>query len=60
MDALLVELRQSNAIAGEVRDKLNAETKAGEAILSGPKPDRTMVYMLLVRPLRYIAEKPRG
>lgn len=53
--ALVDELRKSNEIAGEVRDKLLADMTAGRAILSGPKPDRNLVQLLLVLPLKWIA-----
>ena len=35
------ELRRSNEIAGEAREKLLAEIRAGIEILKSPKPDRT-------------------
>jgi hypothetical protein len=54
MEALIGELRKSNEISGEVRDKLIAEVTAGRATLSGPKPDRNMLELLIARPLRYI------
>jgi hypothetical protein len=60
MNELLVELRRSNAIAGEVGAKLAGEIEAGMAILRAPKPDPKMVDVLLVRPLRYIADKAAG
>jgi hypothetical protein len=31
--------------------------KAGTEILSAPKVDRTLVDLLLIRPLKYVAEK---
>jgi hypothetical protein len=60
MTELLAEVRQSNVIAGEVRDQLIAELKASRTILESPKPSRSLLQLLLVRPLRYIAEKGAG
>jgi hypothetical protein len=60
MGELFAELRKSNEIAGEVRDKLIAEMNAGITILKSPKPDRQVIDQWLVRPLKYIAEKVAG
>jgi hypothetical protein len=60
MGQLLAEMPKSNAIAGEVRDKLIAEINAGMTILKSPKPTRGLIDLLLVRPLKYIAEKAAG
>jgi hypothetical protein len=60
MSQLLAEMGKSNAIAGEVRDKLNAEIGAGMTILKSPKPDRRVIEVWLLRPLRYIVEKAAG
>jgi hypothetical protein len=60
MDRLLVELRQSNTIAGEIRDKLIAEMEAGLKILASPKPDPKLIEVLLIRPLKYIGDKTAG
>jgi hypothetical protein len=60
MGQLLPEMRKSNAIGGEVRDKLVAEINAGITILKSPKPDRGLIDLFLVRPLKYIAEKAAG
>jgi hypothetical protein len=54
---LLQEIRRSNEIAGEVRDQLTAEITAGTTLLKAPKTDRTWIDLLLVRPLKYLAEK---
>ena len=43
-----------------MRDKLVAEMKAGMAIVKSPKPDRGMIDLLLIRPLKWIAEKAAG
>jgi hypothetical protein len=60
MKELLGELRQSNMIAGEVREQLAGEMEAGTKILTAPKADPKMIDILLVRPLKYIAEKAAG
>jgi hypothetical protein len=60
MEELRDELRRSNQIAGEVREKLIGEMEAGMAILRTPKPDPKMVDMLLVGPLKYIGDKAAG
>jgi hypothetical protein len=60
MKELLGELRHSNTIAGEVREKLAGEMEAGTTILATPKADPKIIDILLVRPLKYIAEKSAG
>ena len=50
-------IRGSNEIPPEVRGQLTSEMKAGTEILSAPKVDRTLVDLLLIRPLKYVAEK---
>jgi hypothetical protein len=60
IDELLSELRRSNEIAGDVRDKLVGEITAGMAILRAPKSDPKMVDLLLVQPLKYIEDKAAG
>jgi hypothetical protein len=57
LDELRAELRRSNEISGEVREKLIAEIDAGTAIARSPKPDRNMIELLLIRPLKYLADK---
>jgi hypothetical protein len=57
LDELLEAIRRSNEISGEVRDQLKAEITAGRTLLKAPKADRTWIDFLLVRPLRYLAEK---
>jgi hypothetical protein len=46
--------------AGEVRDQLLAEIKAGMAILRSPKPDPKLIDLFLKNPLLYIADKGAG
>jgi hypothetical protein len=60
MSQLLAEMGKSNVIAGEVRDKLNAEIGAGMTILKSPKPDRRVIEVWLLQPLCYIADKALG
>lgn len=60
VDELLDALRHSNELAGEVRDKIVAEIRAGLEILKSPKPDRQQVEVLLVRTLKYVADKAAG
>ena len=57
MKALIDELRRSNEISGEVRDQLLSELRAGSEIITGPKPQRGLIDLLLVRPLKWLAEK---
>jgi hypothetical protein len=57
LEALIGELRLSNEISGEVRDKLISELHAGRELLTGPKPQRGVIEVLLVRPLKWIMEK---
>jgi hypothetical protein len=56
-DLLIRELRYSNEISGELRDQLLSELKAGREIITGPKPQRALVDLLLLRPLKWLAEK---
>jgi hypothetical protein len=60
VNELILELRRSNEIAGEVRDKLIAEITAGMAILNSPKPDPKLIELFLIRPLKYIGDKAAG
>ena len=57
LDALFGELDKSNRITGELRDQLKNEIAAGRSVLSAPKANRNLVDLLLVRPLRWLAEK---
>ena len=60
LDELLVLLRRSNEIAGESRDQLIAEIKAGRALLEAPKTDPKLVDLFLRRPLRFICKTGSG
>jgi hypothetical protein len=55
--AVIEAVRGSNELPAEVRNQLTSEMKAGVEVLSAPKADRNLVDLLLVRPLRYVAEK---
>jgi hypothetical protein len=57
LDELIAELRRSNEIAGETRDQLVAEISAGRTILKAPEPDQKLIELLLLKPLRYLADK---
>lgn len=57
MKALIGELRRSNEISGEVRDQLLSELRAGSEIITGPKPQRGLIDLLLVRPLKWLVDK---
>jgi hypothetical protein len=57
---LVVELRRSNEISGEVGEKLAAELKAGLAILASPKADPKMIHLLLGAPLKFIGKAAGG
>ncbi|MFZ0150683.1 MAG: hypothetical protein WAM72_20550 [Xanthobacteraceae bacterium] len=60
-DANLVELirllRESNEIAGDTRDQLIAELTAGRVMLTAPKADRNLLEILLIIPLKYLADR---
>jgi hypothetical protein len=56
-DQLLHEMRRSNEIAGEPRDQLVAEMRAGRALLEAPRPDPKSIEILLIRPLEWKGEK---
>jgi len=56
-ELLISELRYSNEISGELRDQLLSELKAGREIITGPKPQRDLVDLLFLRPLKWLAEK---
>jgi hypothetical protein len=56
IDELLEALRQSNE-RSEAHDQALAEIAAGKNLLTAPKPDRNLVDLLLLRPLKYLVEK---
>jgi hypothetical protein len=45
LDEVIKLLRGSNEIAGETRDQLIAEIKAGRAVLDAPKPDPKLIEL---------------
>ena len=57
IDELIAELRKSNLISGEVREKLIAEISMGVTLIMSPKPDRRLIDLLLKRPLVYLVDK---
>jgi hypothetical protein len=57
IEALFGELRRSNEISGEVRDQLLSELRAGREIITGPKPQRHLIDLLLVKPLKWLIDK---
>lgn len=57
LEGLIGELHRSNEISGEVRDQLVSELWAGRAIIGAPKPQRDLIDLLLVRPLKWLIEK---
>jgi hypothetical protein len=62
MDALIKQLQigGSNEISGDVCNQLLSEMTAGRELLKGPKPSRDLIDLLLVRPLKWLAEKAAG
>ncbi|MGA8955957.1 MAG: hypothetical protein WB503_11265, partial [Pseudolabrys sp.] len=62
MDALVKQLQfgGSNEISGDVCAQILSEITAGRALLEGPNPSRDLIDLLLVRPLKYLAEKAAG
>jgi len=56
-DQLLQEMRRSNEIAGETREQLVSEMRAGRTLLEAPKLDPKLIDVLLVRPLKWLAER---
>ena len=56
-DGLLTELKRSNEIAGELRDQIVAELRAGRAVLEAPTPSRDWIDVLLVHPLKWLGDK---
>ena len=57
LESLIGELHRSNEISGEVRDQLVSELLAGREIIGAPKPQRDLIDLLLVKPLKWLAEK---
>jgi hypothetical protein len=57
IEALIAELSQSNEISGEVRDQLLSELRAGREIITAPKPQRDLIDLLLLKPLKWLADK---
>jgi hypothetical protein len=43
--------------SGEVRDQLVSELRAGSEIITASKPQRDLVDVLLLKPLKWLAEK---
>jgi hypothetical protein len=56
LEALIGELLGSNEISGEARDQLVCELWAGREIIGAPKPQRDLIDLLLVRPLKWLIE----
>jgi hypothetical protein len=54
---LLNHLGRSNELSPEVRAKAAGEIAAGMAILSSPKPDPKLLNLLLIKPLKWLADK---
>jgi hypothetical protein len=48
---------RSNEMSPEVRAKVAGEITAGMAIATSPKPDRDWLRLLLIHPLKWLAEK---
>ena len=57
LEESISQLPHSNEISGELRDKLISEITAGRTILTGPKPGRDLIELLIVRPLKWLMEK---
>ena len=57
LEALIGELLGSNEISGEARDQLVCELWAGREIIGAPKPQRALIDLLLVGPLKWLSEK---
>jgi hypothetical protein len=57
LETLIAQLGRSNEFAGEARDQVVAELRAGREILTAPKPQRDLVHLLLLRPLKWVAAK---
>lgn len=57
LEALIGELHRSNEISGEVREQLVSELWAGREIIGAPKPQRALIDLLLVGPLKWLSEK---
>jgi hypothetical protein len=62
MDALVKQMQTggSNEISGDVCAQLLSEMMAGRDLLKGPQPSRDLIDLLLVRPLKWLAEKAAG
>jgi hypothetical protein len=62
MDALVQQLQvgRSNEISGDVCAQLLSEITAGRDLLKGAKPNRDLIEHLLIRPLKWLAEKAAG
>jgi len=58
MDALVKQLQfgRSNEISGEVCAQLLSEITAGRELLKGPKANRDLIQLLLVKPLEYLTK----
>jgi hypothetical protein len=59
-DELLEQLKQSNKPSPEAKAQLTAEMKAGVEYAKAPKASRAVIDLLLVHPLKTLAEKFEG
>ena len=57
LDDILQALDQSNTVAGPARDQAKSEIEAGKSLLSAPKANRDWIKLLLINPLKWLAEK---
>ena len=55
IDLIIGLLAESNEIAGDTRDQLLAEIKAGMSILTAPYADQNLINVLLKEPLVWLA-----
>jgi hypothetical protein len=55
-----LELGRSNEISGELSAQVLSAIKAGRELLKGPKPNRDLIQLLLIKPLEFLATTATG
>jgi hypothetical protein len=60
LDRIVGLLDRSNQFSSDTQKQLATEIQAGRTLLTAPKPDRTLIQLLLTHPLHFIATAAAG